>query len=138
MPPKRAPESKDVKECMLRIGKNNNIIAWNLDIRESIGAIYGYSGDFLYSDVRFVRPLPREEDYLVVYPDGEDDLEPLPMSAALLPLFTGRAKLVRKQKIDEEQIWSTMWMRMSTASQSKVKEDDGFLAARDSKDCVAL
>lgn len=29
-------------------------------------------------------------------------------------------------------------MRMSTASQSKVKEEDGFLAARDSKDCVAL
>ena len=143
MPPKRAPESKDAKECMLQIGKNNNIVAWNLDIRESIGAIYGYSGDFLYTDVRFVRPLPREEDNLIVYPDGEDDLDPLAMSAALIAdlkkdAFTGRAKLVRKQKMDEEQIWSIMWMRMSTASQSKVKEEDGFLAARDSKDCVAL
>ena len=143
MPPKRMPESKGVKECILQIGKNNNIVAWNLDIRESIGAVYGFSGSFLFTDERYVRPLPREEDYLLVYPHGEDDLEPLPMSAALVAdlkkdAFTGRAKLVRQQMIDEEQIWSIMWMRMSTASQSKVKEEEVFLAARGRKDCVAL
>ena len=141
MPPKRVPELKDAKQCILQIGKNNNIVAWNLDTRESIDAVYGYSGSFLFTDVRFVRPLPREEDYLLVYPTGENDLEPLPMSAALIAdlmtdAFTGRAKLVRQQKLDEEQIWSIMWMRMSPAYQSKVKEEDGFLNARDRKDCV--
>ena len=142
MPPKRVPELKDAKQCILQIGKNINIVAWNLDIRESIGAIYGHSGSFLFTDVRFVRPLPREEDYLLVYPTGENDLEPLQMSAALMAdlkkdAFTGRAQLAQ-QKLDEEQIWSIMWMRMSPASQSKVKEEDGFLNACDRKDCVAL
>ena len=143
MPPKRVPEHKDTKQCILQIGKNNNIVAWNLEIRESIGAVYGYSGSFLFTDERFVRPLPREEDYILIYPTGEDDLEPLPMSAALIAdlkkdAFTGRAKLVRQQKLDEEQIWSIMWMRMSPASHSEVKEEDGFLDARGLKDCVAL
>ena len=80
IPPKRVLESKNAKECILQIGKNNNIVAWNLDIRESIGAVDGYSGSFLFTDERFVRPLPLEEDYLLEYPHGEDDLEPIPMS----------------------------------------------------------
>lgn len=143
MPPKRAPDSKDAKECMLQIGKYNNIVAQNLDIRESINAVYGDSASFLFTDERYVPPLPREEDFLVVYPDGEDDLAPLPMSAALIAdlkkdAFTGWAKQIRLQKLDEKKIWSIIWMRMSAASQSKVKEDEGFAAALAVKDCVVL
>ena len=141
MPPKRSPESKDAKECILQIGKYNNIVAWNLDIRESINAVYGDSASFLYTDDRYVAPLPREADYLLAYPAGAPDA--LPMSAALIAdlkkdAFTGRAKQVRQQKLDEKKIWSIMWMRMSTASQSKVKEEEGFEAAQVAKDCVLL
>ena len=141
MPLNRSPESKDAKEYILQIGKYNNIVAWNLDIRESINAVYGDTASFLYSDERYAAPLPREADYLLAYPAGAPDA--LPMSAALIAdlekdAFTGRAKQVRQQKLDEKKIWSIMWMRISTASQSKVKEEDGFVAAQVAKDCVLL
>ena len=121
MPPKRSLESEDAKECILQIGKYNNIVAWNLDIRKSINAVYGDSASFLYTDERYSAPLPRETDYLLAYPAGAPDA--LPMSAALIAdlkkdAFTGRAKQVRQQKLDEKKIWSIMWMRMSTAKQS--------------------
>ena len=143
MPPKRLPESKDAKECMLQIGKYNNIVAWNLEMRESVGAVYGDSDSFLVTDERYVPPLPREEDYLLVYPDGEDDLDPVPMSAALIAdlkknAFCGRANQIRQQKLDEKKIWSIMWMRMSSASQGKVKEEEGYAAAASIKDGVVL
>ena len=143
MPLKRAPESKDAKECMLQIGKYNNVVAWNLEMRASVGAVYGNGASFLTTDVRYVPPLPREEDYLVVYPVGEGDPPALVMPAALIAdlkkdAFTGRQKEIRQQKLDEKKFWSTMWMRMSPASQGKVKEEDGYEAACVLKDCVVL
>ena len=143
MPPKRAPDSKDTKECMLQIGKYNNVVAWNLEMRASIGAMYGDSALFLTTDVRYVPPLPREEDYVLVYPAGPDDLPAIPMSAALVAdlkkdAFTGRQREVRQQKLDEKKIWNIMWMRMSPASQSKVKEEDGYEQANIRNDCVLL
>ena len=143
MPPKRAPESKDAKECMLQIGKYNNVVAWNLEMRASVGAVYGNGASFLTTDVRYVPPLPREEDYLVVYPAGEGDPPALAMPAALIAdlkkdAFTGRQREIRQQKLDEKKIWSIMWMRMSPASQGKVREEDGYEAACVLKDCVVL
>ena len=32
MPPKRAGEPKEVPECILKIGKYNNVVAWSLEI----------------------------------------------------------------------------------------------------------
>lgn len=107
MPPERSPESKDTKECILQIGKCNNIVAWNLGIRESISTVYGDSASFLYTDERYAAPLPREADYLLAYPTGAPDA--LPMSAALIAdlkkdAFTSRVKQVRQQKLDEKKI----------------------------------
>ena len=47
MPPKRAPEPKDAKECMLQIGKFNNVVAWNLEMRSLTVTAYGSSALFL-------------------------------------------------------------------------------------------
>ena len=53
MPPKRAVEAKDsTPECMLRIGKFNNVVAWNLEISASVGAVYGLTANFLLTNVR--------------------------------------------------------------------------------------
>ena len=34
MPPKRSPESNDAKDCILQIGKYNDVVAWNLEMRD--------------------------------------------------------------------------------------------------------
>ena len=47
MPPKHSPDGKDAKECMLQIGKYNNVVAWNLHMRDSVRAVYGDSAKFL-------------------------------------------------------------------------------------------
>ena len=117
MPPKRAPDAKDAKECMLQIGKYNNVVAWNLDVRASVGATYGSSALFLATDVRYVPPLPRDSDYLVTYPTGDA----VGMSAELKAdlkkdAFTSRQREMRKQKEDEKKIYSVLWMRMSLMS----------------------
>ena len=143
MSPKRAADAKDATECMLQIGKYNNVVAWNLEMRASVGAVYGNGASFLTTNVRYVPRLPREEDYLIVYPVAEGDPPALAMPAALIAdlkkdVFTGRKREIRQQKLDEKKIWSIMWMRMSSASQSKVKEEEGYEAANIEKDCVIL
>ena len=143
MPPKRSPESKEAKECILQIGKFNNVVAWNLEMRALTVTTFGSSATFLTTNVRFVYPLPREEDFMVAYPAGPDDLPPLVMSAALIAdckkdAFTGRQRDIRKQKENEKMIWRFLWQRMSTASQSKVKEEEEYEQADINKDCVML
>ena len=78
--------------------------------------------------MRYVYPLPIEEDFLVAYPAGPDDPRPLLMSAALIAdckknAFTGRQRDIRKQRENEKMIWGFLRQRMSPASQSKVKEE---------------
>ena len=143
MPPKRSPEPKDAKRCTLQIGKFNNVVAWNLEMRSLTVTAYGSSALFLTTNERFVYPLPQEEDFLVEYPVGPDDLPALPMSAALIAdckrdAFTGRQKDIRKQKENEKMLYGFIWDKMSTASQSKVKEEEEFELADVDKDPVML
>ena len=143
MPPKRVADAKDATEYMLQIGKYNNVVAWNLDMRASVGTLYGNGASFSTTNVRYVPRFPREENYLIVYPAAEGDPPALAMPAALIAdlkkdVFTGRQREMRQQKLDEKKIWSIMWMRMSSASQSKVKEEEGYEAANVEKDCVIL
>ena len=39
MPPKRMSEPRETSECMLRIGKYNNVIAWNMQMRSIVGEL---------------------------------------------------------------------------------------------------
>ena len=126
MPPKRSPESRDAKECMLQIGKFNNVVAWNLEMRSLTVTAYGSSALFLTTNERYVFPLPRESDFLVEYPVGEGDPPPLLMSAALIAdckrdAFTGRQKDIRKQKENEKMLYRFIYTHMSTANSRKRK-----------------
>ena len=50
----------------------------------------------------------------------------------------GRRKAIETQKENERKIWPMMWMRMSPASQSRVREEEDFEEARSALDCVRL
>ena len=145
MPPKRVPEGpKDTAECMLRTGRGNNIVLWREEMQTAITMLYGMTGTFLSTNVRYVHPIPLEADYVPQLPvpaEGEPAIPPL--TAALITklregAFEGRRKAVEKQRNDEMTIWPFMWSRMSPASQSKVKENPDFENAYLHLDCVRL
>lgn len=47
MSPKKSVEAKTATPCMLQIGKNNNVVAWNLEMRASLRILYGNAANFL-------------------------------------------------------------------------------------------
>jgi hypothetical protein len=145
MPPKRAGETpKDTTECILRIGKCNNVVQWRERMQTEITALYGLTGIFFSTNQRYTPPIPTEADYIPVFPEpakGEAAHSALP--AALITklregAFEGRLKEVQQQKADERTVWPMMWCKMSSASQSKVKEEEDFEAACLDLDCVRL
>ena len=134
----RKVESKEATVCILRLGKGNNVVSWNEELKSVIGSLYGATANFLQTNKRFTQPIPREEDYL---PPNEDGA--LAITASLVTklregAFEGRRRAVAQQKADEQKIWSIMWAKMSPASQSKVEEVDGYEAALLDRDCVKL
>ena len=86
----------------------------------------------------------RGRDYLPIIPDVEEGEAPhAPLTQALQTklregAFEGRRKAVEKQKSDERMIWPLMWKLVSSASQSKVREDPDFEDAFLHLDCIRL
>jgi hypothetical protein len=82
MPPKKTGEPKEVEgQCILQLGRSNNIIQWTEDMKTSISLLYGVAGNFFMTNVRHEYPIPREEDYLPVLPapeEGQPAIPPLP------------------------------------------------------------
>ena len=145
MPPKKAAESpKEAAECILRIGKYNNVIQWRKAMESSVTELYGRSGQFLITNERYVPRLPREEDYTPVYPPVAEGDPPNPVvNAALLTklresCWESRRKKIDKQEEHERNIWPMMWSKMSIASQSKVQEEEGYERAHIDLDSVKL
>ena len=122
----KKPDARaEATECILRLGKANNVILWNEDLKSVIGALYGSTVNFLQTNERYVPPLPREEDYLPIFPPTPEGVAAPALPAALIAkllegAFEGRRKAVAQQKADQQKIWSIMWGKMSPASQSKV------------------
>ena len=57
MPPKRAIEAvKSAEECILQIGKFNNIIKWRESMQTIVTELYGIVGMFFTTDVRYELP----------------------------------------------------------------------------------
>lgn len=145
MPPKKSPDLKGEKaECILQYGKNNNVIQWSTEMQTSVAALYGLTGTFFSTNVRYIPPIPIEEDYTPQLPaDAEGNIPPHGLPAALIAklregAYEGRRRDMEKQKGNERTIWPLMWTRMSPASQSKVREEEGFEAAHTNLDCVQL
>jgi hypothetical protein len=89
MPQKKAIEQgKDAAECILRIGKNNNIVQWKEEIQNKLTELYGLTAMFFTTNERYVQPFPREEDYIADFPesDDEDEEPPVPFDAEEEPL----------------------------------------------------
>ena len=57
MPPKRAVEAmKSTEECILQIGKFNNIIKWRESMQTIVTELYGILGMFFTTNVRYEQP----------------------------------------------------------------------------------
>ena len=145
MPPKKAAESpKEAAECILRIGKYNNVVQWRKAMESSVTELYGRSGQFLITNERYVPRLPREEDYTPVYPPVAEGEPPNPVvNAALLTKLREACSEARRKKMDKQEehernIYAMMWTKMSIASQSKVEEEEGFEQAHIDLDSVRL
>lgn len=140
MPPIKKIEPKEAAAsgCILRLGKSNNVVIWNEELKSTVGALYGATANFLQTNTRHMQPAVIEADYV---PDVEEGAAPVP--AAIINklregAFEGRRRAVALQKADEQKIWSIMWGKMSPASQCKVEECDGYESALLSRDCVLL
>ena len=110
----------------------------------SVCGLYGRCGQFLITDVRYVPPVPREEDYAPHIPPLAEGDAPYPATtaASLLKLrdncLEGRRRAIAKQDEHERNIYPMMWSKMSIASQNKVSEEEGFREAHIDLDAVRL
>ena len=148
MPPKvsigkMAAEPKEPTACILRYGKANNIVEWKLQMQTKVTGLYGLMGTFFSENVRYVIPAPTEAEYAPPFPAPAEGEAVLAYTAAQLNklregALEGRRKETRKQKLDEHTVWPMMWELMSPASQSRVKEKEGYEEAYRTLDCVAL
>ena len=76
MPSKKSNEpAKDAAECMLIIGKNNNVVQWKEEMQTTVTALYGLTGMFFTTNERYVQPFPREEDYIPEFSESDDEEE---------------------------------------------------------------
>jgi hypothetical protein len=74
MPQKKA--SDPAAECILRIGKNNNVVQCKEEIQNELTELYGLTAMFFTTNERYVQPFPREEDYIPDFRDSDDEEEP--------------------------------------------------------------
>jgi hypothetical protein len=59
MPQKKADEpSKGAAECILKIGKNNNVVQWKEEIQNELTELYGLTGMFFTTNERYEKPFP--------------------------------------------------------------------------------
>ena len=45
----RKVESKEATVCILRLGKGNNVVSWNEELKSVIGSLYGATANFLHT-----------------------------------------------------------------------------------------
>jgi hypothetical protein len=76
MPQKKSIEpAQDATECVLRIGKNNNVVQWKEEMQTTVTALYGLTSMFFTTNERYVQPFPRVEDYIPDFPESDDEVE---------------------------------------------------------------
>ena len=177
MPPKRAVEAmKSTEECILQIGKFNNIIKWRESMQTIVTELYGILGMFFTTNVRYEQPrttIKYPEDSESEDSTSESEIEARPaispeVRAAYLegkPArdaareirierrrrsndrsrakykeedYLQRKRDIKAQKEHERTIFPMMWKRMSTDSQSRVREEEGYRTAYLTLDCVLL
>jgi hypothetical protein len=76
--PAAAEKTSDV--CILRMGRQNNIIQWRDEMYTLLTTKYGSTGSFLMTNVAYVNPMPHERDYNPFYveppvPGDEEEID---------------------------------------------------------------
>jgi hypothetical protein len=76
--PAAAEKTSDV--CILRMGRQNNIIQWRDEMYTLLTTKYGSTGSFLMTNVAYVNPMPHERDYNPFYveppvPGEEEEID---------------------------------------------------------------
>ena len=142
MSSKKMETPKYADECILKMGKSNNVIQWRDEMHTAVTRLYGMTGSFFITNERYVEPLPRAEDYTPIIPEGEDD-EDNELDEELLRklrdgAYQSRRKAMLTQAVNERTVWPLMWAKMSAGSQSKVREEPEFEEAFLNLDCVRL
>ena len=66
MPPMKKVEANDATTpgCILRLGKANNVVTWNEELKSTVEAINGSTANFLQTNARYTQPLVVEADYI--------------------------------------------------------------------------
>ena len=77
MPQKRAAieGAKPAEECMLHIGKHNNVIKWKEQMQTIVTELYGIMGMFFSTNVRFDPPKTSYRDYPISSESEEESSE---------------------------------------------------------------
>ena len=110
MPPiKISEQAKEVSSgCVLRLGKSNNVVTWNEELKSTVGALYGSTANFLQTNIRYVQLLPVEADYLPPVEEGGAAITVALTTKLRKGAYEGRRHAVAQQKVDEQKIWSIM------------------------------
>ena len=189
MPPKKSVDvPKEKQECILKYGKQNNVVQWSEEMQTEVESHYGSVGEFFTTNESYRVPRVDEDELISALPDPPEDESsddedydqavedegPPPTPEVLLErvnraeaaeanralkaarrkainsrndklltklregAYEGRRKAIELQRENEKKIWPMMWNRMSSGSQSRVKEEEGFALARSKLDCVRL
>lgn len=155
MPKAKTPAAAEKVQdgCILRMGRQNNIIQWRDEMYTLLTTKYGSTGSFLMTDVAYVNPLPHERDYNPFYvepaegpdeddedldedDDEEDEAVAAPVVAAPEPQITpallaklqegaydSRRKLILQQRLDLKTSFSFLIGYLSPESLAKLKEE---------------
>jgi hypothetical protein len=76
MPQKKTSELAQVAaECVLKIGKSNNVVQRKEAMQTELTAHFGLVGMFFTTNERYAQPFPREEDYIPEFPESSDEAE---------------------------------------------------------------
>ena len=113
-------------------------MTWNEDLKSTGEAINGSTANFLQTNARYTQPLVVEADYIPEIEEGAPAIPAGILTKLREGAYEGRRRAVAQQNCDEQKIWSIMWGQMSSASQSKVQECDGYEVALIQRDCVRL
>ena len=76
MPPKKTQELlKGSTECILVTGKFNNKVQWRDEMQTAVSILYGLTGTFLTTNIRYVPPIPDEADYIPAFPEPAEGVQ---------------------------------------------------------------
>ena len=74
MPPKKSVDvPKEKQECILKYGKQNNVVQWSEEMQTEVESHYGSVGEFFTTNESYRVPRVDEEELISALPDPPDE-----------------------------------------------------------------